>query len=150
MPRHTSIGPPVWSSEQARNFLTERFEHVFGTGYVTDSLPDEHYANELREFGNRYVRWHLDAFDRVYEKIDEGMNVAAACREVQANLPSGNVSVSEDSFRNMFRRFIRTDEKDVRRMLIIGAIIENDIERAVVQCVRLSRVADPAEEFARN
>lgn len=106
-------------------------------------IPEEYFANQLRDQGNRYKQWHLDAFDRVYDKVDTPMSISEACRAVQEEMHAEIEPVSSDSFINMFHRYRREDEVKVRRILIIGAMMHNDMEHGVAQCARLSRRVDP-------
>ena len=98
--------------------------------------------------GRPYVAWRLTEFAKVDDLIEEGCLPTKAYEEVRTNLPK-EIPYRGDArnFGIMYKEFKRDHEVTVRKRMFAEALLANELEEAVEQCFRLSKVVDIKRKY---
>ena len=130
--------------EQARKFLLERFKSHFEPPNVESDDPfDLQSAISDDAPGRPREAWHMTEFAKVDDFIEDGYTKTEACRRVRKQLPPELSYWGDDrSFRNIYYEFKRKHEKFVRKRAFAYSVLNNNINEAVEQIFRLSKITN--------
>ena len=135
--------------EQVHKLVLERFKQHAGiqAGDLDDPFDPQSAINDDAP-GRPREAWHMNEFANVDDFITEGYEVVEACKRVRRQLPDHvQYSGNDTSFRNIYYEFKREHEIFVRRRAFAYSIFNNNLEEAVEQCFRLSKITDVTKEF---
>ena len=136
--------------EQVHKLVSERFKQHSGiqAGDLDDPFDLKSAINDDAP-GRPREAWHMTEFAKVDDLITKGFEVTEACERVRRQLPDHiKYSGEETSFRNIYYEFKREHENFVRRRAFAYSVVNNNIEEAVEQCFRLSKITDVTKEFS--
>ena len=135
--------------EQIHKLVLKRFKTYLDN---SDGEPDDPFdlksAINDDKPGRPREAWHMTEFAKVDDLIAEGFEVKAACKQVRRQLRDhvGNLG-EETSFRNIYYEFKRKHEIFVRRRAFAYSISNNNLEEAVEQCFRISKITEVTKDF---
>ena len=132
----------IYDRDQIRQIVLDRFGKALGApGDDPTGEFDRDLALREDKPGRPHAAWHLTEFAKVDDLIEEGELLTKSCEQVLSQLPEeisyyGNAT----SFRHLYDEFKRTYEVTVRKKMFSEALFANELEEAVEQCFRLSKV----------
>ena len=138
-----------FTREQTREFVLERFNSYIEN---PDGEPDDPFdlnsaINDDRP-GRPREAWHMAEFAKVDDLIADGHETSEACQRIRKQLPPEIPYRGDDtSFRNIYYEFKREHEKFVRKKSFAYSIFNNNLEEAIEQCFRLSKITEVQKEF---
>ena len=135
--------------EQIHKLVLKRFKTYLDN---SDGEPDDPFDLKSAINDDKPARpreaWHMTEFAKVDDLISEGFEVKEACKRVRRQLPDHvEYSGKDTSFRNIYYEFKRKHEKFMRRRAFAYSIFNNNIDEAVEQCFRLSKITDVRKDF---
>ena len=136
--------------EDIRKLVLERFstylEHPDG---VPDDPFDLKSAINDDKLGRPREAWHMEEFAKVDDLIADGYETSEACQRIRKQLPPEIPYRRDDtSFRNIYYEFKRKHENFVRKRSFAYSIFNDNLNEAVEQCFRLSKITDVAKQFS--